>query len=226
MSVVNNYFQSTYGFLKSSAKFALKVATVEFAGTALAGVLRATGLNRPINVLARAVEPLSSPLVDLCIKVTEAVSRALPTVHYQAEFAYPDKLNEIFPCEVSKTRLRMFDCRWNLESIVAGITEEIIFRGILQKGILPKVASLLPGRVSRIVDHKWSRIFLTSLLFGAGHYQGGATDVVHQFSGGVLYGHAYELTNHLGINIAAHMLNNGLMYFPLGLFHIYATKES
>ena len=91
--------------------------------------------------------------------------------------------------------------------IIAGVGEELIYRGILQNIFLKKA------------KQPWIAIALASILFSIVH--GSLYHSIKILFMGLLLGAIYHITNNIYIPIFAHMLNNGIF-----LMLIYCFKDS
>ena len=88
--------------------------------------------------------------------------------------------------------------------IIAGIGEELIFRGILQNIFLQKTKK------------PWVAIVMTSILFTMTH--GSLYHSIDIFLMGLLLGIIYYITNNIYMAIFAHMLNNGIIVLVMYFF--------
>ena len=88
--------------------------------------------------------------------------------------------------------------------------EEVIFRGLIQKMVLPLLSKPFPSGIRNILNHKATRITLTSILFSLGHeaYWHEKSGVSIQFIGGLIFGTAAEFDHSLLVPITAHFLYN------------------
>ena len=87
-------------------------------------------------------------------------------------------------------------------AVVAPIVEELLFRGYLQTAL---------GRYLK----PWMAIAISSIVFGAIHFQPHALPVLALL--GAVFGYLYHRTGSLKVNIALHMANNALAFVALVL---------
>lgn len=96
------------------------------------------------------------------------------------------------------------------EQIWVSLFEEIWFRDIIQRIIIPKAVNLLPERLKNIFDNSVARVTLTSVLFAAAHTQywhlptGVSTHFVHS----LVYGSVVEKTGSLVLPFLSHAFLN------------------
>jgi uncharacterized protein len=88
--------------------------------------------------------------------------------------------------------------------VVAGITEEYLFRGILQTQLL------------RWTKSHHAAIWISAILFSAFHVQ--FFGFVPRVLLGALFGYLYVWSGNLIVPIVAHFINNGLQVFALYLY--------
>ena len=88
--------------------------------------------------------------------------------------------------------------------------EEVFDRGLIQKIVLPLLSKPFPSRIRNILNHKVTRIILSSILFSIGHTGcwNQKNGVSVQFMGGLVYGTAAEFDSSLLVPITAHFLFN------------------
>lgn len=99
---------------------------------------------------------------------------------------------------LSQYREKLFvPLSWLKSCLFAPVTEEIVFRYILQNGIKSK---------------PWN-ILIVSLIFGFVHAFFGAEIIVYTVSG-LCLGVAYEKTGDINVPICVHMLNNIVAMLP------------
>lgn len=81
------------------------------------------------------------------------------------------------------------------------ITEEALFRGLIQKSINFALKNYNFG--------KYIAIFIGSILFGLTmHYQGGLIYIILSSIAGLIYGYIYHITNKIEASILSHFLLN------------------
>jgi len=68
--------------------------------------------------------------------------------------------------------------------------EEIVFRKLIQKTALPFIAQKTPKSVCNFLNHKWTRIIMTSVLFSLGHTTNWEKKFafIHRFALGIILG--------------------------------------
>ena len=89
-----------------------------------------------------------------------------------------------------------------LAVVIAPITEEILFRGIILRGLL--------GRW-----HPWVAVLITSVLFALMHFNPAQAPIAIAI--GMVLGWLYVRTRSLGICILGHAFNNAAAYLPADL---------
>jgi membrane protease YdiL (CAAX protease family) len=85
-------------------------------------------------------------------------------------------------------------------AVIAPIVEELLFRGYLQSALSRRMKP-------------WLSILIASVVFGAIHFQPLAFPLLAALGAG--FGYLYHRTQSLKVNIALHMINNGLAFFAL-----------
>ena len=80
------------------------------------------------------------------------------------------------------------------------ITEEALFRGLIQKSINFALKNYNFG--------KYIAIFIGSILFGLMHYHGGLIYIILSSIAGLMYGYIYQITNKIEASILSHFLLN------------------
>ena len=89
-----------------------------------------------------------------------------------------------------------------LAVVVAPFTEEVVFRGLVLRGLL--------GRWS-----PWAAIILSSVLFALMHFNPAQAPIA--FAAGMVLGWVYVRTRSLGLCILGHAMNNASAYLPADL---------
>ncbi len=84
-------------------------------------------------------------------------------------------------------------------SIMAAISEEFLFRGVLQNILIS----------TSFKKNPWIAILVTAIIFSMIHFS--ATGFISRFYAGILLGAAYYLSNNLIVPIVMHAINNGLV---------------
>jgi membrane protease YdiL (CAAX protease family) len=88
-------------------------------------------------------------------------------------------------------------------AIVAPLVEELLFRGYLQSALSRRFGP----------KKQWIAILVASLIFAAIHFQPLAFPLLAALGAG--FGYLYHRTGSLKVNVALHMLNNGLAFLAL-----------
>jgi len=90
---------------------------------------------------------------------------------------------------------------WLLAGIVVlgAITEELLFRGVLQSALRPTFGS-------------WAALGVTSVVFAAMQAPFGEISVAIGFVAGVIYGLGYELSDSLAVPVVCHVTLNLLLF--------------
>jgi uncharacterized protein len=83
-------------------------------------------------------------------------------------------------------------------TVLAAVSEELIFRGLLQNGLKQKIGA------------HWA-IVMAGLVFGLIHFQLTALPVLAIM--GMAFGYLYHVTGSLRVNIAMHLFNNAAALF-------------
>ena len=110
-----------------------------------------------------------------------------------------DDLRKLFAA-IPKTTLNTFLLFFTI-AVLAPITEEILFRGLLQRSLSQRVGPMLA-------------ILFASLIFAAIHFDPYAFPAL--FVLGAAFGYLYHITGSMRVNILMHMINNAaaLMLTP------------
>lgn len=128
-----------------------------------------------------------------------------------ADFFYNtlDKVLHIITLEVKDDHFKS-DRLEPLNYFSGAIAEEIYCRYLIQQVALPAFANLVPESIGKVINHKFTRISLTSFLFALSHVQYWRSGVsfLNVFSSGLLYGTLAESTKSLKLPILVHALTN------------------
>ncbi|QKG81068.1 CPBP family intramembrane glutamic endopeptidase [Tenuifilum thalassicum] len=96
-------------------------------------------------------------------------------------------------------------------AILPAIGEELVFRGILQRGLI------------KITKSKWFGIILAAALFSFIHFQ--FKGFIPRFALGVAFGYLLEVTGSLWVPIAAHFFNNAIATIGYMLMGVGVADE-
>jgi hypothetical protein len=94
-----------------------------------------------------------------------------------------------------------------LVSVIAGLGEELIFRGIIQ------------NELQKLFKRSWIAIIITAIIFSAVHFQ--PSGFLTKFVIGLALGYVYWVSKNLWYSIFLHTLNNGL---PIAFLYISQTS--
>jgi membrane protease YdiL (CAAX protease family) len=83
-----------------------------------------------------------------------------------------------------------------LVAVIAGLGEELVFRGIIQ------------NELQKIFKKSWIAIIITAILFSAVHFQ--PSGFLTKFIIGLVLGYVYWVSKNLWYSIFLHTLNNGM----------------
>jgi hypothetical protein len=95
---------------------------------------------------------------------------------------------------------------WILLSVTAGICEEVVFRGYLQR------------QLAALAKNVWAGIVLSGLIFGSAHGYEGAGRMVLVGIYGMLFGLLAHFRRSLRPGMIAHAFHDGIMGLALRFF--------
>lgn len=208
MSFVTNHLGYAASCIKSALGFCTKAAALTIASCSLKVMVSKIGLSAPITAIARKLQFAAVPLKCADQLIRKMIGHVAPPIYYTATRPFPSLNGE--DCYSTGVFPRRYKCKLFNDSVLAGISEELLLRGLLQKQILPWIAHQLPGTLGNLLNHKIARIALASLIFAGGH---GNDDVSFQFVSGVVYGTVAEVSGSVKIPMLAHIMNNSLIVF-------------
>jgi membrane protease YdiL (CAAX protease family) len=99
--------------------------------------------------------------------------------------------------------------------LLNAFTEELLFRGLIQRVAMPAVSKLVPKSYGDLIGSKIFRITFTSAIFALAHKHSVSNPPFGawpHFVGGVAYGWAAERYNGLFIAVLTHFLHNVYVY--------------
>lgn len=185
-------------YIKNTLKtFAAAIATT-VADISFGNILANSPLKTPIETLTSHMKFLTPPFHYANNKIHEFLQKIAPSTYFKSN-NYIDDFNCRKVIGSSSFRCKLFS-----KPLLAGIPEEILYRGLMQQTILPWVASKLPSPVGGMLNAKITRIFLTSLLFAAAHLE----DHTLQFGTGFIFGIAAEASQSLKVPILSHIIHS------------------
>ncbi len=207
MSFITNYFNSAISYTKSALSLCVKATAITVASLPLEFIIsKKSGLGVPITAIARKLEFVAVPLRASTDLIQKIMGYVVPSTYYTSNHPFPGATSE--ECYPTRFSPPQYKCKLFNSLFLAGIPEELLTRGLLQRKILPWVAHQLPGTLANVLNHRITRIALTSLIFAAGH---GYDDVSSLFVAGVVYGTVAEVSQSLKIPILAHTMNNAFV---------------
>lgn len=162
--------------------------------------LVSNGVGETFSSIARYAKPLSTPFSE--------INNILKTVVFNLTEPFLPTTNNLRTGTNCKfISIGSVKCKLDFGTQQAAIREELIFRGLLQRTVLPSIASKMPSSIKSILNHKLTRIFLTSVIFASAHDK---ENILPQFLGGITYGLVAETTESLKIPMILHALNNSI----------------
>lgn len=210
MTRISNYINSAYNYTKQAVSFGAKVVGTTMLDLSLSRVIRKSGIAAPLTQYTRYWKHLGFPFVKINAAVYNIMQSTFPTLFINVDNPSPYNMPK---CKLINAS---YKCEFPVASVLQGITEEILFRGLLQQKILPWIASKLPTGFG--LGDKSTRILITSLIFAAAHEN--RDDLTQQIAGGLIKGLVAESSHSLTIPILSHILHNALVEY------LYLTDES
>lgn len=192
--------------LSCCAKAAMTAGAVRILGHAALGGRFETVCNLAIQTIGKATAVINIFLHLETSFLNQMLYQISPPVYFSTNRPPPLSLLESYrldECISPKFRGDFYQCRVFNAIVYAGISEEIVHRGLWQRVILPRLTRLVPSPLRQILNHKVTRIALTSVMFASLH---GYPQTYH-FVAGVIWGAIAEKS--LTMSILSHMMHNG-----------------
>lgn len=205
MSSIASYFSSGLSYTRNAISLCAKAVAIPIVSTPLKAMLIKSGLGMPITAVARKLEFAAAPFRSGAQWIYQIMQYIAPSVYYTSRLPLPNE-EECYPASLYP--YPQYQCKLFNSYLLAGLPEELVMRGFLQRTALPWVARQCPGAVGNVLNHRITRIALASLIFAAAHSH--YDDVSAAFTGGVIYGTVAEVTQSLKIPILAHTMHNAL----------------
>lgn len=200
MNSINTLYKHSYNCAKQAVTLGAKAGGIVLLKLSLAKTLSCNGLGGAITGVIAYARPLSIPFSH--------INNIVKTVIFNLTKSFLPTTNQIaIGSECKFISPHLFECKFDFRTQQAAIREEIIFRAFLQKTIIPYMANKMPASIGSILNHKITRILLSSMIFASAHDH---DDLSSVFIGGILYGSIAEATGSIQIPMIAHILNNSL----------------
>lgn len=201
MNQINGFFNSAYVYTKQAVNLGARAVGTSLASFGLARAIRRSGLAAPLTAYTKYWKPACRPFIKINDLVCDILSKVLPALYVTVD--NPSAYN-LSTCKQIDTSFR---CQFPVVSVLQGMTEEILFRGLLLQKILPWVASKAPPWLDSLRD-KSTQILITSLIFAAGH---NTDDLSQQIAGGLIKGWIAESTGSLAVPVLSHLFSNAVV---------------
>ncbi len=121
-----------------------------------------------------------------------------------------DKLAETTRFFTSFTSLWQFLLAFVVIAVIAGVGEELVFRGLLMRKLFMGTKNIHVA------------IWLSGFIFAVIHFQ--FYGILPRMMLGVLFGYLYYWTGNIWVPIAAHIFNNGLAIIIMYLYNLKIVK--
>ncbi|UTA67229.1 CPBP family intramembrane glutamic endopeptidase [Emticicia sp. 21SJ11W-3] len=121
-----------------------------------------------------------------------------------------DKLAETTRFFTSFTSLWQFLLAFVVIAVIAGVGEELVFRGLLMRKLFLGTKNIHVA------------IWLSGFIFAVIHFQ--FYGILPRMMLGVLFGYLYYWTGNIWVPIAAHIFNNGLAIIIMYLYNLKIVK--
>ncbi len=207
MSGIINYFNSAAYYAMESMVLCSQAVTAMGAVSSLRALIQHSGLGTPITAVARSLGFLAVPFALGSELLTRAIGKIVPSIYYKSNHIHPSAKGDCYSVSGDPS---IYKCNLLGPILLAGISEEILTRGILQRKVLPWIADKLPSSLGNILKNKITRVLLSSLIFAGGH---GYDDLSNQFSAGIVWGTIAEVSQSLKVPILSHIMSNGFSMF-------------
>ena len=179
------------------ASLFIVVRVVSFAAVAAWALQRNGESWRSLGTLRYAPRSLAVAFVPLVASFPIFISEV---DNLMRALAMPDGLDDL---NLAPELGRLVGTSWHgfvLAVVVAPLTEEVLFRGLILRGLLGRWAP-------------WAAILASAMLFALMHFNPAQAPVALAL--GIALGWVYVRTRSLGLCIIGHALNNASVYVPL-----------
>lgn len=205
-----------------------KAIGANIAASYIDSLVKWSGLERQMVSLAGRVKLINLALPfafpQVCLEVL--VEKVFPPILYHTKvppFFTKDVRSSMNFTKCTKIQKSppLYRCRLDYGVLLAGFSEEGMFRGVLQQKVLPRIANLFPSSIGNVLKNKITRILLSSLIFAAAHP---SDNFSGPFSLGIVNGLIAESNQSLKLPILTHLLNNSFIALVYAGIHAYGKE--
>ena len=211
MGSLSSYLNSGLGYAKSGLELLVQAGAAAAGSITTGRLIHASGIGRPITIVSKSVSFLAKPLLRSSRIVEDVLSYIVPPIYYFSRHNLPNVTTD--DCFRVASNPPLYKCKLFNPVLLSGLHEEILYRGLVQRKVLPWIADRLPSSFGNILKDKISRVLIASLIFAGAH--GTSNDSSFHFASGLVYGMIAEANQSLKIPILSHVLSNGYIMYLL-----------
>jgi len=146
------------------------------------------------------------------LSITNQLMRSIGVLSMKLSVVPIEIIDEALKCIIPK--ISIFEKKFT-HDLTHAFAEELVFRYLLQRTILPAISKRLPERCGKILNHKITRVAITSILFALAHTSvfDQKVGVMPHFIGGLIYGALAEMDQNILASGLTHSFSNFATHF-------------